>query len=330
MLFWFARIRATFWLFGAYARALLHYRNNLWKNIDLPGNNTLDARERKRLKHYFYGVTFLAALMGNFRGHIRNKQERFLFDQLAALAFFFDDLSESFEAAGMDPAIWDNDPETYGALADQRGLALHLLGRVYRHLPPERHPDFRRYLFRVFNLEIQGRQQKTSIAAQNLSLESLLEITAEKGGASVLLFRSVLDEPLSGEEAEAFYQFGALIQLCDDIFDLWHDRRDGIETPATFLASSDDVVRLRNVFEQQRQRCHAAFLNTGRGKMQVDSSLHILHYLVSITRVCLNHYERLIKVAGRLPLENRTEIVVDMEKWSNIFSSVRELLRRVR
>ena len=51
-----------------------------------------------------------------------------------------------------------------------------------------------------------------------------------------------------------------------------------------------------------------------------------VHFLVSITRVCLRHYADLQKKRGTLPLDDRAAMVVDMEKWDNRLRAMRELL----
>ena len=134
-----------------------------------------------------------------------------------------------------------------------------------------------------------------------------------------MLFRRVLAHPLSAEERDALYQFGFLIQLCDDIFDVWHDRQAGITTLATFLAEDNAVTAMQQLFEAQVIVVKQAFaniqpVNTGsRGRY----GLAVIHFIVSITRVCLQHYADLLKKHGTLPLDNRHVLVMDMERWKN-------------
>jgi hypothetical protein len=48
--------------------------------------------------------------------------------------------------------------------------------------------------------------------------------------------------------------------------------------------------------------------------------------LVSITRVCLDHYLHLQKKRGTLPLDDRSAMVVDMERWNNRLRAALKLL----
>ncbi len=251
--------------------------------------------------------------------------EKYLFSNLSALACFFDDLVDVFRDGGDSSSHWQDNPEAYGLVADNRGLALHLLHNIYRDLPEKDLGQFRSYMHRVFNVETAGRQR-----LGNLDISILEKITAEKGGCSVLLFRRLLRHDLSKEEENAFFQFGYLIQCCDDIFDLWHDHQAGLATLATYLAERSEIEQLARIFEQQVAITYRAFRQTAYPTAQVETALFSIHFLVCITRVCLRHYLVLERHYGTLPIQNRTAIVVDMENWANRFQAFRYLLHPLR
>ncbi|MFN0175336.1 MAG: hypothetical protein ACKVU0_11855 [Saprospiraceae bacterium] len=337
--------RATLWLFLAFIRAVWHFRWKAMRSLDLPEGFLMDSIEKRRFKHYFYGTTYLAVLMCCLRNQPRSQRETHLFINLSALAFSFDDLVDAFRN-GADPSVlWQDNPEAYGLAADQRGLALHLLQNMYRALPEEKLIQFRGYMHRVFNVETAGKIEIFSPAEaprrrQRLrrakakeggywDIGILKKIMAEKGGNSVLLFRSVLSHPLSEKEENAFYAFGGLIQYCDDIFDLWHDLQAGTVTLASFLCERGEIELLIKIFEEQVVATNLAFRKTAYASVQVETALHIVHYLVSITRMCLQHYLDLKRKYGILPLEDRTAIVLDMEIWANRFQAVRYILRPI-
>jgi len=329
------------WLLLTFGRAVWHFQGSAARSLDLPEGLAMGAKEKRRLKHYFYGTTYLAALMCCLRNQSRSRREKHLFTNLSALAYSFDDLVDVFQDDELN-VIWKDNPEDYGLANDQRGLALHLLHNIYRALPEQDLGQFRVYMHQVFNLETTGRQRNQQFSpteasanqagnAKKLPPESrvteLKKITAEKGGYSVLLFRSVLSHPLSEEEKSALYHFGYLIQCCDDIFDLWHDRQAGISTLPTCLAERNEIGLLIKIFEQQVSATQKAFRQTSYSSPKVETALNIIHYLVSITRVCLRHYSDLKRKCGTLPLDDRTTMVVDMERWTNRFRAIRYLLR---
>jgi len=356
---WYYLFRATVWLALAFARASWYFKNRALHDLALPHPESLTSKEKRRLKHYFYGTTYLSAVFCMLRGRTRTRREKHLFTNLAALAYFFDDLVDAFRGRDDSGILWQDNPEEYGHTADPRGLALHFLHNIYRELPPGDLAQFKDFMHRVFNIETKGRQN----GDWGLGIGDLKRVTAEKGGYSVLMFRRVLSNPLSAEEQEAMFQFGYFVQLCDDIFDLWHDRQAGTATLATFFAEKNDVAELREIFEKQVGVVREAFLNSSpvstppptpplKGRGDVTLSRHILrlpslsgvgsgvgltsgsahtaraaiHFLVGITRVCLRHYEDLQKKHGTLPLDDRAAMVVDMERWGNRLRAARELL----
>ncbi len=326
---YFHLARATLWLLFTFGRAVLYFRWKAMLALDLPNGLVMTAQEQRRLKHYFYGTTYLAAVFGSLHNQAGSKHEKALFTKLSALAYCFDDLVDTVSDAPDKGIIWQDNPEDYGLVADQRGLALHLLHPIYARLSEKQLLLFKGYMHRVFNAETAGKQhiKRSDFEHETaLNLDELKQITAEKGGASVLLFRSVLIHTLSNAEEKALSQFGHLIQLSDDIFDLWHDHQAGIETCATFLARKGEVSLMSRIFEEQVLATQLAFRHTSFPPIQVETTLQILHFLISITRVCLERYERLAEQNGLLPLHDRTLMVVDMEKWNNRFRAIFYLL----
>jgi len=335
-------LAATLRLAAAFLRAEQRWRQQqALRDLHLPDAAALTAPEIRRFRHYYLGTTYLAVLfctrLGresvahlegvhesvthlqgvphffNFlkRPRRRTEQERALFSQLAALACFFDDLVDTFRGQTELPSL---SVEAYGHAADSRGLSLHFLKKLTEKLPPERLPQFRDLMRRVFRTEAAGAQRNTTIFLKTSDLE---KITAEKGGCSVLLFRCLLLEPISEREQMFWRDFGLLIQLCDDIFDLWHDRRAGIATLATRFAEQNDVRGLAAFFEKK-----ARVVTVQAGPIRGE-----IHFLLAITRVCLRHYAQLLEKHSSLPLDDRRLMVVDMERWGNRWRAARELLR---
>ncbi len=289
----------------------MYFRRRALSDLQLPPSQQLNVKEIRRWKHYFYGTTYLAAIFGILREYPAGLNEQRQFNRLAALACFFDDLADTFRSRSGES--WQDNPEQYGQAADASGVALHLLQSIYQALPPDDLAEFKQFLHRVFNLETAGRQR----TGQAVPAEELQRLTAEKGGYSVLLFRRLLQHRLSAPEQRALFEFGALIQLCDDIFDLWFDRQSGITTLATVLTEQNDLMQLRNRFERQVADTTCAFRQTPYPRRRVETALQTIHFLVSITRVCLDHYLHLQKKHGTLPLDDRGAMVVDMERWNN-------------
>lgn len=328
---WFFLLPATLRLAWVFLRAWYFFRRKALRILDLPQHQELSSKEKRRFKHYFYGVSYLSAIFGALRGRLRTRRERERFTHLAALAYFFDDLVDAYRHGDIEGAHWLDNPEQYGKMADERGLALHFLQSVYALQTPKQKLVFQEYMHRVFNVEIRGRQWgNAECGMRNAELGSvelkgeIMRITAEKGGCSVLLFRSLLDNPISAPEAAALYQFGALIQLCDDIFDLWFDVQAGTVTAASTCATAGNIQELNELFAMQVNACKTAIQKLPRPHL----AWAMIFFLVAITRVCLQHYADLERQFGKIPLADRKLLVVDMERWINRLRAAAALLLR--
>jgi hypothetical protein len=305
---------ATARLLVTFGRARWYFGHQALTDLALPHPESLTSTEKRRLQHYFYGGTYLHVIVCALHGRTRTAAEKHRLTNLAALAYFFDDLVDQFRSRDDSGILWQDNPEAYAHAADDdRRLALHFLHNAYELLPAEHLDAFRAAMLRVFNVETAGRQ----VHDNALKIKELQHITAEKGGNSVLLFRYALTPAPDAPEEEALRHMGHLIQLCDDIFDLWFDRRDGIHTVATRYATEGQLDALAQAFEQQVAATRAAFDQTNFPRGQAHTARCVIHFVVAITRVCLRHYLFLKKKYTQLPLDDRKLLVVDMERWPN-------------
>lgn len=310
-------LAALIQLAGEYLNAMYYWQSNQFTIGNLPAGMLLSDLEKRRIRHYFFGVTYLSAIFCALRHQRLQASERFVLFKLSALAAFFDDLVETRRGG----TALSGTVDAFGRQADERGIARHLLQEVYGALSSNHHATFQVYLNRVFEAEIQAQKGENQ--------DKLFYITAEKGGCSVLLFRSLLPPLPGAEETAALQSFGCLIQLSDDIFDVWFDHRNGVETVATHLAVAGRVGELSEIFEHQWAQTRQDFLAINLPTQQVQRALKMVQVLVAITRTCLAHYRQLKKQHGIVPIHDRQIMVVDMEKWSNRTRVARFLWKQV-
>ncbi len=275
-----------------------------------PGLQGVWRWNRRRFRHYYWGTTYLAAVFSALSGRRRSVREHHLFVHMAALAAYFDEISEQGTAAPSDTE-W----QQKGAALDERGLAWPLLQAVRCALTAEQSSWFETELDEVYRAE-------TARAASDKP-EGLA-----KGAHSVLLFRSLLSPPPPAAERAAWYAFGQLIQLCDDVFDLWFDAQSpgtASTLPLQFL-SRNDMPGLVDIFEKQVRHTRQCVLALpGRG---AEKAWATIFFLVATTRVALEHYHNIWQKEGALPLNDRKKMVVDMARWANRFRWMAEILRK--
>ncbi len=315
---WFFLFAATIRLFGHFARAGVYWKTRAHNDLKLPSNQLFRNLAGNRWRHYFYGTAFLSAVFCRLRGRKISLAERRRFSRLAALACAFDD---SADGLSHQRALPDR-PEALGTLLDDDGLALHLLQLVYAEIPPAELPAFRADLNRVYQLEFSSRQ----LVEPPLSETALTENTKQKGGFSVLLFRRLLDDAPDAANAALAFELGGFVQLCDDIFDVWFDRKNKTPTPAVFFLKKNAPEQLEAIFSDQFAALTRAIRQMPGTQYRRETTVCTVHFLAAITRVCLRRYSLLKKKHGTLPLDDRKAMVVDMARRQNWWYTVKALI----
>ncbi len=179
------------------------------------------------------------------------------------------------------------------------------------------------YFDRVFSAQIESKKQ----ANEGLSHATIKKITFLKGGNSVLFYRSIFEHSLQEGEEEALFHIGALMQVGNDIFDVYKDEKAGIRTLPTSCAQIDDV---RIIFTTQLNKSIGLIRNTGYRQQDISRFINKLVLGISRCFVCMDQLESLQqKTGGRfLPSEySRKELICDMEKPGNIIRALRYFLK---
>jgi hypothetical protein len=313
---WFFLWLALMRLIAAFASATWQLRWKFQRTLAIPPGIPVSAKEQRRMRHYFLGTTYLRAVFCSIRGRSASANEACMFARLSALASLFDDLADQHRHETTQ-AI---DMQAFASTTDARGLALYLLNSIRDNLSAAQKPMFEACLQRVFQAELTG-----MLSVSQSDSKYLKFITAEKGGSSVLLFRSLLAPAPTQEEADAIMTFGYLIQLSDDIFDVWFDKQAGVKTLATKLLENNQVQELKDLWERKWLLTKESFSLMGVSLWRKNIVLAELFVLVAITRTCLEHYN---KLGATIPLEHRQQMVVDMSLWKNRFRVLQQLLKK--
>lgn len=313
-------------------------RGEYWIRLHSPKlwGQSLSDEQRSRCRHYFRGALFLGASFAAQRGWALNGREMCQFARLAALAALFDDSAESGPPLTGDhresaPAIAESPltlaqprtvPPPLRTFAQQTTSGEALLffwQKIRAHLPAETNVFFEKTLLKVFELE-------TRTAPHDLvppSIETLQVLTEDKGGYSALLFRLLLQPHPSQAECRVARALGALVQASDDLFDLWHDTRQRLLTPARCWAEANRLDLAEQHFGQLWYRLvqalHAAPAASTHAR---HTALALAGLLVTLTRFCLQHYRHLAQKHGTLPWHQRKAMVLDMARWDTRLRAV--------
>lgn len=176
--------------------------------------------------------------------------------------------------------------------------------------------------FKILDRTHLAQQASLDQIRKQLNILDLERITMEKGGYSMLLYRSLWKHSLRPGEREAWYYLGGVLQLSNDIFDIYRDLQQGITTLAI---KCRNVPVLRQYFQGRIQLMARAFLDLNYPLNNRRALLRKIMFVCGRVLVCLDQLEEVQRQnGGRFEVENldRTDLVCDMEKPANFLKGI--------
>lgn len=156
---------------------------------------------------------------------------------------------------------------------------------------------------------------------EQIGIEELERISYEKGAYTMLLFRMVLrNPPIAGEE-EAIYTLGAMLQLMDDLFDVWNDLQDGSQT---LFTNTGDVLALEARYIECENRFREQVMGLDLPFAQKRQAYVSIMGVVNRTHVAIHQFKALMGDAERLDFSGlkRKDLIIDMQKFSNLWMHI--------
>jgi len=294
---------------------LTEFKNN--------NDGSLTPQDLKKITNYYgLGVPgILGELFCVLSGKPMTKNERFCLTFLGGISGMLDDL---FDDPKKEPAHLEEfilHPEALKPADTYESLLLHfyLLGLKHSANPE---------LLKKQALQVFKSQQKSK-EQQNFgnSPRVIHYITYDKGGASFIFYRLCLNNPIQEKEEKLLNHLGGLMQLGNDIFDVWEDHKSDTKTAATICT---DIPELRREFINEIQITFKLARETSFQKDHVENFLRSTTLALSRVLVCLDQFEKLQLSSGNLFLiekYSREELICDMQKPKNQFKAIKYALK---
>ena len=316
----------AFFLFQNFRAQKKFLRNNLLPDLDEFRDNNdaslTNADFKKIVDYYALGVP---AILGYSFGVLRNAplsiRERSCISYLGGISGLLDDLFDEHDKEVLHLKKFIIHPEklepknSYEALLKQfyiKGLSFSEKSQVLKKQAQD-----------VFNTETESELQLN----KKLSEEKIKELTFLKGGHSFLFYRLCLENTLAKEEKEMIYQLGGLMQMGNDIFDVWEDVQQNIQTLATKTTS---IILLRNSFSTELQKTISLLSRCNYPKKQLQDFTRIILFGLSRVYVCLDQYKQLqeSETSTFQPEKySRKQLICDMELVKNKKAAIKYYLR---
>ncbi len=282
-------------------------------------DHTLDESDFKKITGY-YGLA-VPAILGEalcvLRGYPMTIKERTACTYQGAMTGLFDDFFDKHDMPDDLLKKFIETPEQLTGNNSGEKLFLEFYRKARQHFCDA---DLTlKYLRKVYEAQVESKKQ----SAPGLSKEEIKRITINKGGVSVLFYRTVFENPLSPEEETALYQIGGLMQFGNDIFDVYKDSLKNIETLVT---TTEKINEVRNEFREMAETSFNAFYKTQYPKKNIRKFLRLVSMsLCGRCYVCLDQLEEKEKLTDNRfsPKQyGRNDLVCDMDKAGNKWRSV--------
>lgn len=168
--------------------------------------------------------------------------------------------------------------------------------------------------------------QKDSLQQINSTInkDALLDITLRKGGYSLLMCRQYIDLPSSKELDICWYHLGGIIQITNDLFDIYKDLQEGIKTIPN---SVKNVNEIQKVYEQLVNNFIISLQHLPFEKRKIDvlkiklSPIPAFGYLAIHNLIKLQDQHKELPNLTTVP---RKSLIIDMEKTANRIKLIQE------
>lgn len=252
----------------------------------LHGRYTTDA-EKERLIHYF----ICSSLFDDFTDH-----EIITEEQLLSISFNPD----QYEATTFDEKAF---------------LQSHLLLKDF----VKDKEAYGRITHLLYKAQIESKKQHQS----QLPDEMIEQITFYKGGFSVLLCRHYLDLDAGAAEEDCWYTIGTIIQLTNDLFDIYKDLQDDIDTLPDRMTNA---YTFEQFFHSRITAMRAAITAMPHPQKEKEVFALAMAGIYSFGLIALDQLKQLQGDAMQLPdfkTLPRKALIVDMEKPGNLMKWLR-------
>jgi hypothetical protein len=173
-------------------------------------------------------------------------------------------------------------------------------------------------LGKVYEAQVNSKKQQDP----GCSLSLIHDTTFFKGGTSLLFYRTAFQPSPSESETDLLYKLGGIMQLANDIFDVYKDRENGTRTLVTEAEHIDDIT---NLLTSQLAGCIKQSVETGFPAKNIKQFLSILSIgIFSRALVCLEQLKGLEASTGnrfQVHQYTRKQLICDMDTLRNILRS---------
>ena len=172
-----------------------------------------------------------------------------------------------------------------------------------------------------YDVQVQSRKQFD----ENISDAELEEITLKKGGLALLLCSFYLDNETTPAEYDTWYKLGNVIQLVNDLFDIYKDLKNGQHTLPNRMSDINNF----NQFYLKKVQSLKVSINLIPSSNFSKLTLKVsLMGIAALGIIAINQLRKIQRSNNFLPNLNtlsRKDLIVDMENKSNLWAWIKNV-----
>jgi hypothetical protein len=283
-------------------------------------DGSLDESDFKKITHY-YGLAVPAILGEAFcalHGKRMTDKQRTASTYQGAKTGLFDDFFDKQNLSEQALKNFIENPITITGNTSNEKLFLNFYNEALSNCPSKN--GMLTQLYKVYDAQVESKQQAT----EGLSQQQIQHITIKKGGESLLFYRTAFEFELTNAEHIMLFKLGGVMQLANDIFDVYKDCKSGIYTLMTTAKKVSDV---RQLFIELLNEAQAAAYATHLLTKNVHRFLQIISMgIFSRVFVCLNHLEKAEQTSNGIftpEAYTRSQLICDMDKVGTVLQSIK-------
>lgn len=255
------------------------------------------------------------------RGRPMHPRERLCLTYLGGISGLLDDLFDdpAKEAKQLEKFIFHPEKMQPANLHEKLLLHFYELGLHY-----SARPDVIQQQAGVVFL---SQQESVEYQLTGADMHKIEEVTLKKGGTSFLFYRLCLEHEMEGVEKDLLYRLGGLMQMGNDIFDVWEDHRAGTATVGT---NCTDIRELRTTFSVELNEVIELAYQTSYRKKDIQKFNQMISLALARVFVCLDQFEKLQKSSEdifKIGDYSRKQLICDMQRPKNQLKMLKYFLK---
>ncbi|MET6997553.1 hypothetical protein [Chitinophaga defluvii] len=298
-----------------------HYVKQLEQQL---GGQLDDFTFKKVVTSYAIYIPMMCDAFTLLRNRLTNNQEKERMLHYFICSSLFDNFCDRAELTADELYSISFEPEVYQPRTFDEKLFLHSHRLLQAYVKDKTfYSEVTRQLYKA--------QEDSALQFdKTVSNDVIAQITLDKGGYSVLLCHFYLDEQASPAEKHCWYQIGGIIQLTNDLYDIYKDIQEGSETLPNRMTDAHAFNHYFLGLVQNIKQEIAALPFSSKQKQAFTISMM---GICSLGSMALRQLMQLQGTAAILPPFSslpRKALIIDMEKPANLWYCIKTVYQQAK